>query len=71
MKLAFVSNSLQLFLFLDIQSGLGFSVIWIISKVMFEKPVLMINAMDVNARKASLKTAKKQQKCKEFVRACH
>lgn len=46
-------------------------MIWIISKVMFEKPALMINAMDVNARKASLKTAKKQQKCKEFVRACH
>lgn len=71
MKLAFVSNSLQHFLFLDIQSGLGFSVIWIISKVMFEQPAVMINAMDVNARKASLKTAKKQQKCKEFVRACH
>ena len=35
-------------------------MIWIISKVMFEKPALMINAMDVNARKASLKTAKKQ-----------
>lgn len=71
MKLAFVSNTLQHFIFSDIQSGLGFSVIWIISKVMFEQPALMINAMDVNARKASLKTAKKQQKCKEFVRACH
>ena len=42
-------------------------MILMISKVMFEKPALMINAMDVNARKASLKPAKEQQKCREFV----
>lgn len=52
---------------LDIQSGLGFSVIRMNSKVMIEKPGLMINAVDANVRKASLKTAKEQQKCKEFV----